>query len=84
MHMALGRIACICLRWKFKLLNYIQVLELTAVIHNCAIFDCLVIGCFKQANTIVACKIPLLARRTRPKGYAAVGQARRATIGYLV
>ena len=27
----------------------------------------------------VICKIPLLARRTRP-----VGQARRATIGYLV
>ena len=27
----------------------------------------------------LVCKIPLLARRTRPKG-----QARRATIGYLV
>ena len=33
---------------------------------------------FLDAPTIV-CKIPLLARRTRPKG-----QARRAMIGYLV
>ena len=31
------------------------------------------------ASGLVVCKIPLLARRTRPKG-----QARRATIGYLV
>ena len=31
---------------------------------------------------ILVCKIPLLARRTRPMQPA--GQARRATIGYLV
>ena len=30
-------------------------------------------------GVILVCKIPLLARRTRP-----VGQARRSTIGYLV
>ena len=35
----------------------------------------------KLANNVV-CKIPLLARRTRPKQPA--GQARHATIGYLV
>ena len=34
-------------------------------------------GSWTESN--VVCKIPLLARRTRPKG-----QARRATIGYLV
>ena len=31
---------------------------------------------------LLVCKIPLLARRTRPM--QPVGQARRATIGYLV
>ena len=34
---------------------------------------------FHQELIHIVCKIPLLARRTRP-----VGQARRATIGYLV
>ena len=32
-----------------------------------------------NVNYGLVCKIPLLARRTRPKG-----RARRATIGYLV
>ena len=35
-------------------------------------------------SCIFVCKIPLLARRTRPKGWQPAGQARRATIGYLV
>ena len=35
-----------------------------------------------KESCIQVCKIPLLARRTRPM--QPVGQARRATIGYLV
>ena len=35
-----------------------------------------------RGSGVVVCKIPLLARRTRPM--QPVGQARRATIGYLV
>ena len=39
---------------------------------------------FISPDIVFVCKIPLLARRTRPKGGRPVGQARRATIGYLV
>ena len=39
-------------------------------------------GCSNITIVTIVCKIPLLARRTRPK--APAGQARRATIGYLV
>ena len=50
----------------------------TLSVPTCSVTPLMGGGGVNCVNRVV-CKIPLLARRTRPKG-----QARRATIGYLV